>query len=451
MKKLSFIILTSIFCILIGGCSKEWLEKKQDVKLLVPTTLNDLDMLLNTGFDDDGRGATENSTDEAEYTLDQFNELDYSFQRSLATWRVTLFEQISPDQNEWDIAYKQIQICNVVLKTLEKINRTNENSNLYDRIKGTALYQRSRQFLNLAMTFCKYYDPTSATKDLGIVLKLSNETDEPIKRASLEKTYQTIIEDLKLASLLLPTQKLSYTHIARGGAYALLARALLFMDKYQEAGAAADSSYKYHSFIEDYNTINSTPSRPLNIQSKEMHIPVNPSMAVSYPTTGRINEELYNSYDQNDLRKILFFKKETDGKFSFRGHYLPALFSGTSTPEVLLLSAECRVRLGDTNGAMGRLNQLLEKRFRTGTFMPFQIQNKDEALEIILKERRKELLTRCLRWQDLKRLNRDPRYSKTLERKIGTQTFVLAPNDPRYVLPIPQYIIDYNGIEQNKY
>ncbi|MGE6397370.1 RagB/SusD family nutrient uptake outer membrane protein [Chryseobacterium scophthalmum] len=451
MKKLSYMILIGMLNFLLGGCSKEWLEKKQDVKLIVPTTLNDLDMLLNTGFDSDGRGSTENSTDEAVYTLDQFNALNYSFQRSLATWSVNEFEQFSPDQNEWDIAYKQIQTCNVVLKALEKVNRTKENADLYDRIKGTALYHRSRQYLNVAMTFCKYYEPSSATKDLGIPLKFSDDIDEPIVRSSLEQTYKRIVEDLKLSGLLLPIQKLSYTHIAKGGAYALLSRSLLFMDKFQEAKAAADSSFAYHYFIEDYNTINSVPSRPLNIQSKEMHIPINPNMPVGYPTRARINEELYNSYDQNDLRKVLFFKKEADGMFSFRGHYLAAMFSGTSTPEVLLIGAECRVRLGDVNGAMDLLNLFLKKRFKNGTFMPLAAKNKEEALDIVLQERRKELLTRCLRWQDLKRLNRDPRYAKTLERIIGTQTFKLPPNDARYVLPIPQYIINYNGIEQNEY
>ncbi|UIR57819.1 RagB/SusD family nutrient uptake outer membrane protein [Sphingobacterium sp. SRCM116780] len=451
MKKINFIFLLSIICFCTTSCSKDWLEKKQDVKLIIPTTLNDLDMLLNTGFDYDGRGASEISSDEAEYSLDQFNALPYSFQRSLATWNVLQFEQMGANMDEWDIAYKQIQVCNVVLNSLQKISRAHANEILYDRIRGTALYHRSRQFLNLAMTFCKYYDPSTAKSNLGIPLKLSDDIDEPIFRASLEETYQRIVADLQSASTLLPVQKVSYTHIAKGGAYALLARTFLFMDRYSDAKMAADSSYSNHNFIEDYNSVNSSPSRPLNIQSKEMHIPVNPRMALGYPTVARINGELYNSYDVNDLRKILFFKREPDNKFSFRGHYLSALFSGTTTPEVLLISAECNARLGNFSKSMERLNLILEKRFRKGTFVPMQARTKDEALDIILSERRKELLTRCLRWQDLKRLNRDPRYAKTLQRAVGSQVFNLPPNDPRYVLPIPQYIINFNDIEQNKY
>lgn len=449
MKKILPFYLGAVL-LLLNSCSKEWLEEKQNIKLIVPSTLNDFELLLNVStFEQDGRGSTEMSSDEAEYTIEQFNALPLSFQRNLATWNVAIYEELPTIQNEWNVAYSQIQVCNVVLTGLNKIDRNENNKILYDRIKGTALYHRSRQFLNLAMTFCKYYDESIAKNELGIPLKLTDDIEERIYRPTLEETYQKIVTDLRISAEILPIEKISFTHIAKGGAYALLARTLLYMDKYQEAKNAADSSFKYHDFIEDYNTSNPSATRPLNIQSKEMHIPLNPRMSVNYATVGRINQDLYNSYSENDLRKALFFRKESDGKYSFKGHYRAAMFSGTSTPEVLLIGAESRVRLGDDSGAIRQLNLLLQKRYKTGQFVPYTAESSSQTLEIILKERRKELLTRCLRWQDLKRLNRDPRYATTLVRTIGDQTFTLPAGDPRYILPIPQFIINYNGITQN--
>ncbi|KKO89177.1 hypothetical protein AAW12_23935 [Sphingobacterium sp. Ag1] len=449
MKRIYFIAIGIAF-ILLNACSKEWLEEKQNVKLIVPTTLNDLDLLLNIStFEQDGRGSTEMSSDEADYTVDQFNALPLAFQRNLATWNVTVYEELAGIQNEWNVAYSQVQICNVVLTALKKIDRTANNELLYDRLRGTALYHRSRQFLNLAMTFCKYYDEDNSKTDLGIPLKLTDDIGEQIYRSTLGETYQRIVEDLIIASETLPVEKISQTHIAKGGAYALLARTYLYMDEFQKAKDASDSSLKYHNYVEDYNTVNPAGSRPLSIQSKEMHIPLSPRMSVNYATVGRINQDLYNSYQGNDLRKVLFFKKEADGRFSFKGHYRPAMFSGTSTPEVMLIGAESRLRLGDINGAIDQLNTLLIKRFKTGKFVPYNGGTADVTLDIILNERRKELLTRCLRWQDLKRLNRDPRYAKTLTRKIGDQIYSLPAGDPRYILPIPQFVINFNGIAQN--
>jgi len=66
-----------------------------------------------------------------------------------------------------------------------------------------------------------------------------------------------------------------------------------------------------------------------------------------------------------------------------------------------------------------------------------------------LKERRKELLFRGLRWTDLRRLNLDPRFAVTLARNVSGQIYSLPPEDPRYAWPIPDDEIQASGIPQN--
>ena len=74
----------------------------------------------------------------------------------------------------------------------------------------------------------------------------------------------------------------------------------------------------------------------------------------------------------------------------------------------------------------------------------------DAALTLILDERRKELAFRSgLRWSDLKRLNQDSRYAKTLSRKIGGQSYTLAPGDKRYAFLIPVSVVQMDGVAQN--
>jgi len=50
---------------------------------------------------------------------------------------------------------------------------------------------------------------------------------------------------------------------------------------------------------------------------------------------------------------------------------------------------------------------------------------------------------------DLRRLNKDVRFAKTLTRAINGQTYTLSPNDPKYVMPIPIQEINTSGIAQN--
>lgn len=445
----TLLIFTSIF---LSGCSKEWLEEKQDIKLIIPTTLSDLDLLMNTTtFSYDSRGSMEASCDDFELSLEQYNSLWYDFERKLLTWTVEEFPKLDGTYtDEWDYAYTQIQSCNVTLKALTKITRNESNAVLYDRIKGTALYHRSRAFLNLAMTFCKYYDSATAEKDLGIPLKLSDEITEPIFRSTLKQTYERITQDLLLASTMLPKTAISFTHITTGGVYGLLARTYLYMNDYEKALDASVKSFNSHSILDDYNNFNPSDSRPLFLKSKETHIQI--QLATPYNTSvgtsSSIPDELYNQYLENDLRKILYFKVQS-GKVIWTGTLVANNFAGTATDEVLLTGAECSARLGNKDKAMEMLNRLLVMRFKKGTFKPISANTNIEALDIVLKERRKELLKRGLRFQDLKRLNKEPRYSKSLVRIIGKDVFTLPPNDPRYQLPIPQYIINYSGIKQN--
>jgi len=95
------------------------------------------------------------------------------------------------------------------------------------------------------------------------------------------------------------------------------------------------------------------------------------------------------------------------------------------------------------------LDTLLVIRRKTDTYVPLTAGSADEALSIVLTERRKELVMRGLRWTDLGRLNEDSRFAKTLTRQIAGTSYTLPPNDPRYVLLIPNEVIQFTKMEQN--
>lgn len=451
MKFIFKMISTLTIVLILSSCNKEWLEEKQNAKLIIPTTLNDMDLLLNEDvLELDARGASEIACDDYEFTMEQFNSLYYAVDRDIITWKSFELPKFGDKEfDEWDLSYSEIQICNSVLDALKSIQRDASNMEQYNRIKGTALYHRAKQHLNLAMTFCNYYDKANASKELGIPLKLTSEITEKITRPTLEDTYTAIISDLKEAISLLPLNQSSQTFVAKGGAFGLLARTYLFTDNYIDAFNSADSSFKYHSYIENYNTVNGNPSRPFgNLFTREMHILGVMRRQPSNFTVGRITKELYDMFDENDLRKSLFFRINPDGKPSFRGSYRGfQIFTATATDEILLIKAECAVRLNRLAEARNAINLLLNNRYKQGTYNPILTNDPNVLLHLILKERRKELITRGLRWHDLKRLNRDTRFSKSLERRIGDDFYTLPANDPKYVFPIPKYVKVFAGIQ----
>ena len=80
-----------------------------------------------------------------------------------------------------------------------------------------------------------------------------------------------------------------------------------------------------------------------------------------------------------------------------------------------------------------------------------------ELKRFIFNERRRELCYEGHRWYDLKRTKL---FAKQIDHKFtlvnstggitGTEIYMLTPNDPNYVYPIPQAEMDRNGaMEQN--
>jgi hypothetical protein len=169
--------------------------------------------------------------------------------------------------------------------------------------------------------------------------------------------------------------------------------------------------------------------------------------------TGLVDTNLYNSYNANDLRlKFYFYYDGGEGGYiglyhrDFKRNY----YDGIATNEIFLTRAECYARGGYVTAALSDLNTLLANRFVTGTYVPYSTSNADSALAIILIERRKELWLTGVRWTDLRRLNKDPRFAVTLSRILNGITYTLPPNDPRYALPIPDNEIELSGIQQNE-
>jgi hypothetical protein len=152
------------------------------------------------------------------------------------------------------------------------------------------------------------------------------------------------------------------------------------------------------------------------------------------------------------LRKTIFYKDNGGGVVQYFGTYSGGAqcFAGIATNELYLIRAECYARQNNVASALTDLNALLVKRWKTGTFVPITAVDADDALNKVLIERRKELpFTGQLRWEDLRRLNKDTRFAKNLVHIYTGTTYTLPPNDNKYVLPIPDNEIQLSGLQQN--
>jgi len=255
---------------------------------------------------------------------------------------------------------------------------------------------------------------------------------------------------------------LSSTSIAKSlptaaAANAALSRVYLTVGDYQNAYTYADLAWKSSFQLLDYNTLDMQADYPIPRFNKEVLF----SALTQYSDAignyyARVTPELIAAYDANDLRKQVFFRpSDADPTVSaFKGSYDQGpggIFIGLTSSEVLLNKAESACRLGQMAVALADLNSLRKSRWKTGLYQSISETDPDRLLDLILLERRRELVLRGRRWSDVKRLGADPVLAVELKRTIDQKVYILKPNSLKYAFLIPQLVINQNNnIQQNK-
>lgn len=445
----AILFLSIIFCIELSSC-KKFLDVKPDKKQVVPVTLEDCRaMLNNVGILSAYPVAAELSSDDYYLTLEQWNAL-VPQNREPYLW----LANANVFAGEWSAPYRNVLVVNQVLETLGNIVPSVQEQPEWARLKGTALLLRSMYYYSLTQIFTKPFDEATVAQDFGIPLRLTSSIDEKITRASLLQTYNQIVADLKESANLLPVEqpntplKKSVAMPVKAAAYAALARVYLTMGDYINAYNNADASLKQYGVLMDYKTLNSAPFYPIPRFNEEVLLELFGPGLVPV-ARGLVNPDLYQLYSEGDLRKTLYFRRNLDGTYSFRGTYVPgSVFSGLATDELYLVRAECEARAGNTEAALNDLNTLRQNRWNN-TFTLIKAENAHDALKLIIEERRRELPFRTLRWTDLRRLNKDSGFAVTLSRTLNGQLYTLPPNDPRYSLLIPREVLERVDLPQN--
>jgi tetratricopeptide (TPR) repeat protein len=468
LRAINFVFLLVLLAT-INGCKKmdEWLDEKYNKSDVMPKTISDFQKLLDNDnvINLNNPVIGEIGTDNFYLGTTEWQNLPVS-QRNSYIWEKDIFEGAPND--DWKYGYRIIEYSNIAINGLAKISASASEQNAYNSVLGSALFYRAFALYSLSQIFSKPYNPTSAANDLGVPLKLSDDVNEEVVRSTVQQVYTRIVEDLQKARDLLPQNLVRTTRPSRTAANALLSRVFLHMEEYENAEVSATAALQDYNTLINFNTLNSASIFPFPRLSTTTNNPevIFWATGVGYQAlrpgfiaVASVDSLLLKSYEDNDLRKSIFYMAIAGPfpkivfKASYAGNF--DVFTGISTNEIFLNRAEAFARQNKVTEAMKDLNDLLRTRWKNDqngstTYTDKTTATGQQALTIILEERRKELpFHGQIRWEDLRRLNKDPNFSKTLIRVVNGQTYTLAPNDNRYVYPIPEDEIKLSGIQQN--
>lgn len=439
MKKLLYFIM----CFIPLSCGEGFLDVKPSSNTVVPTTLDDFQQLLDVNFLKWAPEILDLQTDDYYLNHTYWQSMSNLLFKNTHVWADDIYETVEEELYGWNILYQQVFYANVVLDGLKKVDINAKNQEYYNHVKGSALFVRAMALHYLVQLYSPAYHTESSNSVLGIPLPISSDVNEKVERESVTLCYKRIIDDLKESAILL-RDEVDFGRPSKAASYGLLARVYLMMGEYNNALDASDNALKLYDNLTDYN-LNTIRDYKKSIYMTFM---APATLIQNFSNNTLINESLYNSYEINDLRKKVVLRLSNQGLPIKRDNYglSTYCFSGLDTDEQYLIKAECEARIGEKGDAMATLNYLLKYMYTD--YVDKVAASKEEALAVILEERRKQLVFRGLRWSDLKRFNRDGA-NITLTRALGDKTYTLPPNSPKWLLPIPTNEIKTTGLTQN--
>ena len=344
-----------------------------------------------------------------------------------------------------------------------------------DSLEGEVHFARAIAYSELIKLFCKAYDPATAADELGVVLVSSYHNPGKLTRSSLKASYEFVLDDLDKAYEKLELDNTNnQIFISKSAVNALKARCFLYMQDW-------DNAVKYSTeVIEDkYLYLASVNKSMTSTQSEYQYLWTNDAAAeiiwrIGFTPTsyGGALGSVFLNYNQvayypdyvpadwalglyaaADLRYNAFFSQQQTGYVHGLSWPLLVKYYGNETflsnniyhvnmPKVLRLSeqylirAEAYCRNGDYAKAAKDITTLRTARY--SSYGNTTLTAKD-WLDVIEKERVKELYMEGFRLQDLKRWHKGfERKAQTSTVKEGSSLKVEADN-PLFVWPIPQH------------
>lgn len=417
------------------------------------------------------------STDWASWT---FNRLHFQELFTFSDY-IWIYNGLGDDPN-WKPSYYIASLSSTILEEIAKLT---DNETLKKQLIAETKVHRAYAYLSLINTYAKAYDPATASTDLGVPIVTDPSALPSLARNSVQEVYDFLLNDLNEAIEDLPDDVSMFNHRpSKTAAYAVLARAYLYMGNYEKALENANKSLEIHDFLYDLNTQftegvpyheNITPISRTQDQEILLHKTTSKFLfSRSYmiiDTTGF--DAIYPGYtktdtiyDNHDLRRTLWFRgwdETTTYKvdnnayhFVYYGNH-PTYRYGLdntnsdaanniplTTGEMYLTRAEANARLGNLGQALADVNSVAEKRFKTGTYIGPNLTDQNAVINAVLEERRRELYGKDLRLFDIKRLR------LPVVHYLGQTKISVPADDPRFIHPIWDEYIDINPeIEQN--
>lgn len=415
-------------------------------------------------------------------------------------WRWDILATNSEITAVYASLYDVISRANFLLEYAPRVELTLKNDEeigQFKQICGEAYFARAIAYSELIRLFCKSYESREqAENELGVVLVTKYNTDEPMVRSSLAKSYDRVIEDLDIAAELMDIDETTLagniynaTYFNEYTTYALRARVALYMRDWESAieysSKVIDSGYyllssasteytsgmSYFTYMLQYDdateiiwkvgfTINSYGGALGQVFFNYDYSSMKPDYVPG--------EWALGLYDAQDMRYPNYFQSYTTGhshgltwplltKYFGNMNFFNSNILHTSMPKPLRLAEQYLIRAeayveGRGNYAAAGDDIATLRAARYASYGGGVSLTADNAMDVIEQERVKELYMEGFRLMDLKRWHKGFERKPQSESLDNGSSLKVEADNALFVWPIPQHELEAPGanIEPNE-
>ena len=402
----------------------------------------------------------------------------YTWQRQVG---LTLQGQTTGTELEcWKMSYEHINVTNMLIDELDRVDAHDmQEAKDKVRIEGEAYFLRALYYFILVNLYAPPYAPETASNTSGIPLKLTPYVeDKEYEAATVSGVYKQIVDDLKHAEkCLLKSEHKSVYRADITATYLLMSRVYLYMQDYKNARTYAQYVLDRNDVLVDLNAFTGTDNvftseSPEVIFSMGGHVlsyylygEENPRYTSANPWY--ISDELIAAFGNDDLRKTLYIANGDGGYVFKKIYWTPSVHDGEKcsvsdiflfrTSEAYLNLAEAAAFDKDEETARRMIKTLQARRFSK---VPEVTETGNALIDLIRKERQRELCLEGHRWSDLRRYTVCEAYPWSYayrhiftefqminykQTAVASYTYELEANDPAYTLAYPEEVIEFQN------
>lgn len=404
----------------------------------------------------------------------------------LVTWdaaNVKRLAELTASDDDYRMLYGFIgQIANPILASVEFA--TGDPAKVA-QIKAEALCLRAWAEFLLVNKYAAAYNPATAENTPGIPYLMEDwDISIPPEKWTVQQVYDQIVADCDAAieTDALPAKNVNQMRWSKACPYAIKALALMSMQQFEEAEAAAKASLAVNDAVTDYWSPTYTASRMPYMP------PMEPCFYVNRIPFG-CEEDLFHTYTQlifNPLRTPECEAKLEAGHSALvrmpTGMMLfgnnPAMGMGMAmcglpyadvggmgtgagsswntyglkTTQMYLIVAECEIRKENYSEAARYLDAIRSKRIDPELYAPLSLGSKEDAIFHLKQTALGENVFSPYNFVERKRWNQLADMKETITRTLLGQTFSLTPDSPLWIFPFPGNAVDNNpNLKQNSY